>query len=523
MNDLDRDPRGRAGDEDLREDAPAMPPSLATGPDAPALPPPVFQQLPRKDVVTVLWGVFMSMFLAAINQTIVAAALPTIGRDLADFENLSWVITAYLLTSTAVAPLYGKLADIHGRRAVMLVGIGIFLAGSALCALAPNMLVLIVGRALQGVGGGGLLPLTQIIIADVMLPRERGRYQAYIGVVWLSAGVAGPVVGGVIAEHLHWSLIFWINVPIAGVGLLLSSSALKRLPRYDRRHALDVIGAALMTAAAVALLLALTWGGVRYPWTSLPIIGLIVLSGALWVGFGLRLVTAKEPFLPLSILANPVVRMGCVASAFAVGTSIGLTVFAPLHYELVYGLSASDSGFALIPVAVMIVPGSIIAGRGLMHLVHYKLVPVVFMAIALVATLALAWQPAAPLWVVITLLGVVSLGLGTVFPVTTVCVQNAVPLHQVGTATGVMNFFRALNSALIVAVMGAIVLAGFGVTPGRGGGSELLLRAAGTAGIDKAGVFRFVYLAAAVFIAIAVIALLRLQERPLRGSPTASD
>jgi EmrB/QacA subfamily drug resistance transporter len=528
MDDLDTSPSARTGNTAVSDEATRAEqrqPSAATDTVAAACArapskPATFQPLARSEVLTVLWGVFLGMFLAAINQTIVAAALPTIGRDLKDFENLSWVITAYLLTSTAVAPLYGKLADIYGRRAMMLIGIGGFLAGSAICAVAPTMPVLVLGRALQGVGGGGLLPLAQIIVADVVLPRERGRYQGYIGMVWVAAGVAGPVVGGAISEHLHWSLIFWINVPIAIAGAAISSATLKRLPRYERRHALDVFGATLMVLAAVALFLALTWGGVRYSWTSLPIVGLVVLSGLLWGGFAMRLATAPEPFLPLSILANPVVRMACLSSACAVGTSIGLTVFVPLYYEVVHKLSASDSGLALIPIAVMTVPGTILAGRGMMHLDHYKRIPIVFMVVSLVTTLWLAAAPALPLAAVVTMLGVIAFGLGTVFPVATVSLQNSVPLHQVGTATGVMNFFRALNSALIVAVMGAIVLAGFGVAPERGRGAELLIHAMGAQGIDHTSVFRWVFFAAAAFIAFGIAALLWLEERPLRGAGT---
>lgn len=494
------------------------PPAVRAGGSEPAS----FQPLARRDILTVLWGISLGMFLAAMDQTIVATALPTIGRDLADFEHLSWVVTAYLLTSTAVAPLYGKLADIYGRRAIMLVGLAGFLAGSAMCALAPNMLMLVLGRGLQGLGGGGLLPLAQIIIADVVSPRERGRYQAYVAMVWTAAGVAGPVIGGAMAEHLHWSLIFWINLPIGLVGAAISSATLKRLPRYERRHALDVIGAGLMMTAAVSLFLALTWGGVRYPWASPQIIGLVTLSGVLWAAFAARLATAPEPFLPLSILANPVVRMGCITSACAVGTSIGLTMSVPLYYEVVHKLSASDSGLALIPIAVMTTPGSILSSRGMMHLVHYKRVPIVFMSISLAGTLWLAIAPAMPLAAVIVMLGVIAFGLGTVFPVATVCIQNAVPLHQVGTATGVMNFFRALNSALIVAVMGAIVLAGAGVALERGQSPALAIQAAGVPGADVARVFGFVFLAAAAFMAVGIAALVAMEERPLRGPRTSA-
>src|SRR5262245_995575 len=166
------------------------------------------------EVRTIFFGLMLAAFLSALNQTIIATALPTIGRHFHDFENLSWVVTSYLLTSTAVAPLYGKLSDIHGRRAMMLTGIGLFVAGSTICAAAPNMTVLVLGRGLQGIGGGGILPLAQAIIADMITPRERGRYQAYMSIVWITSGVAGPVLGGVLAEYLHWSLIFWLNVPL---------------------------------------------------------------------------------------------------------------------------------------------------------------------------------------------------------------------------------------------------------------------------------------------------------------------
>src|SRR4029077_16279694 len=254
-------------------------------------------------------------------------ALPTIGRDLNDFENLSWTGTAYLLPSTVVAPLSGKPSGIHGRRAVMLAAIGIFVVGSAICALAPNMLTLVLGRGLQGLGGGGIMPIAQVIIADVSAPRERGRYQAIIGIVWVGAGVGGPVVGGFLAEHLHWSLIFWINVPLGIAAALLTNAALRRLPRNDRWHELDIIGTMLMTLGALSLLLALTWGGTRYPWASWQTVGLFALALAFAGGVRCALGAPAEPYLPLPILRNPVVRAGAASSACAVGVSIGLTVF----------------------------------------------------------------------------------------------------------------------------------------------------------------------------------------------------
>src|SRR5229473_7736728 len=181
--------------------------------------------LSHGEIRTIVLGLTLAMFLAALNQTIVATALPTIGRDLRNFEMLPWVVTAYLLTSTAVAPLYGKLSDVYGRRAMMLASIGIFIAGSAACAAARDMIMLVLGRGLQGVGGGGILPLAQAILADAVAPRERGRYQAYMGSVWVTAGLGGPVVGGILAEHFHWSVIFWVNVPVGMVAAVMASRA----------------------------------------------------------------------------------------------------------------------------------------------------------------------------------------------------------------------------------------------------------------------------------------------------------
>jgi MFS family permease len=285
------------------------------------------------------------------------------------------VVTAYLLTSTAVTPLYGKLSDMHGRRAMMLIGIGVFMAGSLACAVAPNMLMLILARAVQGMGAGGLLPLAQTIIGDVVLPKERGRYQAYLGSMWMMASITGPLLGGVLSEYLHWSLIFWINIPLGFLAFLASREALKRLPRHERPHKLDILGSLLMVAAAIALLLALTSGGTRFPWSSAPILGLFTLSAALWVVFATRLLWAPEPFLPLNILANQVVRMGTLAAACNVGTMIGLTIFVPLYFESVLGLSSSLSGLFLIPLMLVSNLGSIIAGRGLAMFRHYKRVP----------------------------------------------------------------------------------------------------------------------------------------------------
>jgi len=472
------------------------------------------------EIRAIVVGLMLAMFLAALNQTIVATALPTIGRDFDDFENLSWIVTAYLLTSTAVAPLYGKLSDIHGRRATMLAGIAIFVVGSAMCAAAPNMLTLVLGRGVQGLGGGGILPVAQSILADVIAPRARGRWQAYMGSVWVSAGALGPVLGGVLSEHLHWSLVFWVNLPLGLAAGLMTHLRLGGLPRHARPHRLDLVGAALMMAAAIPLLLALTWGGARHAWTSPMIVGLFALSALISFAFSLRLVRAPQPFLPLPVLANPVMRFGTAATSFAMGTSIGLTVFVPLYYELVHGLSATDSGLAMIPIVALTTPGSIMSGRAMMYLRRYKWVPLAGLACGIAALAVLAWHPAMRLDAVMSLLTVVAVAIGTVYPVATVSIQNAVPRHQVGVAMGAMNFFRSLGSALVVAVMGAIVLAWLGALPERGFGSHGAL--AGLDAADLAATFRWVFATAAACLAFSFAAMAAMEERPLRAttSPT---
>ncbi|HEX3948231.1 MAG TPA: MDR family MFS transporter [Steroidobacteraceae bacterium] len=480
---------------------------------------PAARALSHPEVRAIVLGIMLAMFLGALDQTIVATALPTIGRHFRDLGDLSWVVTAYLLTGTAVTPLYGKLSDIHGRRAMMLTAIGIFMIGSLACALAPSMTALVFSRALQGLGGGGLMALSQTIIADIVSPRERGRYQGYIGAVFATSSVGGPVLGGFLTEHLDWSLIFWINLPLGLAALGMTSNVLKRVPFHPRKHRLDIVGAALMIAAAVALLLALSWGGRRFDWISPQTGALLLVSAILWGLFAWRLVVTAEPFLPLTVLGNPVVRCAALAGACNMGTLVGMTIFVPLFFETVLHLSASESGLALIPLMGATVLFSTISGRLMTHVTHYKRMPLIGLSCAILALVPLAiWPAAMPMILVLILLAAIGSGLGTVFPVSTVCMQNAVTQHQMGIATGAANFFRALISALVVAVLGAIVLGGLG--GGVGMSMEMLARTASTH--ELAYAFRFVFMACALVLAFGMAFLISMEERPLKGPPTAS-
>ncbi len=501
--------------------------SVTTSPDLSvagegAAAPPAEHKLGRREVVGIIGGLALAMFLSALNQTIVATALPTIGRAFDDFENLSWVVIGYLLTSTVVAPLYGKLSDIYGRRGMMLVALGLFTAGSVASAVAPSILMLILGRGLQGIGGGGIVPLAQSILADAVPPRERGYYQAYTGSVWIIAGAAGPVLGGVIAEHLHWSMIFWLNVPLGLVAAFLSHRQLKLVPVHERAHKIDAFGAALMMAAATALLLALTWGGTRYPWFSQQIallIGAAIVLTALLVWWMLH---ATEPFLPIAVLKNPVMRAGSLTSSCSQGVAIGLTIFVPLYYELVHGLSASDSGFALIPIVIMTTPGSFLSGRCMLYLDRYKWFPILMLSVATLAVALLAVHPLMPVWVVSVVTGLVGMGTGSSYPVVTVSIQNAVAHRQIGIAMGAMNFFRALASAFVVAVMGAIMLTHLGTAPQRGGLSSTIATTAGDVTMDHlARTFSHIFAVGALFLLIGIVSLIVMEERPLRTTVLA--
>nr|WP_315974410.1 MDR family MFS transporter [Microvirga sp. HBU67692] len=473
--------------------------------------------LSHAEIRTIIAGVILAMFLAALDQTIIATALPTIGRELGDLEHLSWIVTVYLLTSTAVTPLYGKLSDSYGRRGIMLTGIVIFVIGSIACALAPTMTILILARGLQGIGGGGLIALAQTIIADIVPPKERGRYQVYFASVFMTSSLLGPVLGGFIAEKLHWSMIFWINLPLGLIAFAIAYRSLRRLPRFERPHQLDLLGAVLLVAATVVLLLALSWGGIRYPWGSAPILGLILGSLVLWILFALRMKLAPEPLIPPGVLHNPVVRMAVLAACFGMGTYIGLTIYLPVYFEAVRGISASQSGLALIPLMAGTVVGATLSGRTMAKVKHYKRLPTAGLLVAMGTTgILAAYGQSLSLVTVEIILAVISIGLGTVLPVTMVTTQNAVAPHQMGTATGTANFFRSLGGAFIVAIFGAIVLGGAGLS---GASSfESLSAVAAQSGVDLANVFSWVFIAAIVGFGLSLAFLLALEERPLRGN-----
>ncbi|WP_159727929.1 MDR family MFS transporter [Methylosinus sp. Ce-a6] len=467
--------------------------------------------LTRGEILTIMVGLGLAMLLSALDQTIVATALPTIGQDLDDFAHLPWIVTAYLIAATTVTPLYGKLADIHGVRVMLLIGIFTFVLGSIFCALSPSLTALAVARAVQGMGGGGLIALAQTIIADLVSVRERGRALSYLSIVFAGASVGGPILGGVFAEYLHWSLIFWINLPLGLAAFFMTYFKLGRLPLRRHPHRVDLFGAALLVIASIASLLALSWGGVRYPWSSTPILALLAAALAGWTVFAWRNKTAEEPLIPLAVLADAVIRNAILAGGFGLGTFVALTMFMPIYFEGALRLSADESGFALIPLTVATVTGAAISGRLLSRVRHYKAAPLAALAAAFVSLLA-ARQFLAdlPLAALDALLAIVGLGVGAMLPVTTVCVQSAAPGHDLGTATAVMQFSRQLGAALIVAVFGAIVI-------GAGHGALVAQAATGADVEALRETFRAAFLVGAFFIALCFFFLARMEERNLHG------
>ena len=477
-------------------------------------PPPARPQLSQADIRSIFVGMMLAMFLSALDGTIVATAMPTIGRDLGDVQHLPWIVSSYLLASTAVTPLYGKFADMRGRRVTMLVAICVFILGSMACALAPSLPLLALARGIQGLGGGGLIALAQTIIADVVTPRERGKYQAYFGTVFASASVLGPVLGGFFAQTLHWSFIFWINLPLGLLAFWLVNGRLKLLPRHERRHRLDLPGAILLVCATTSLMLVVNWGGHAYPWGSVQVLGLAAASLVAWVAFYLRISTATDPLIPLDVLRDPVVAAATASGALCVGTYVGLSIMVPIFFETSLGLTARQSGLALIPFMIGVPIGATVSGRRMAVDPHYKRLPLFGMllsVLALAGFAALAGR--GPFWLCEVLLALAAIGIGTLFPVVTIALQNAVRLHHLGTATATMNFMRQLSGAIIVAIFGAVTL----------GGGGLAVEALEARHTVDAGSFRIVFWLATATLCASFLIFWRMEERPLRDRSANAD
>jgi EmrB/QacA subfamily drug resistance transporter len=477
----------------------------------------------RREVLVAFSGMMLATLLAALDQTIVATALPRIVGDLGGFERLSWVVTAYLIASTVTIPLYGKLSDLYGRRRLMAISISIFVVGSLLCGIAQTMDQLIFARALQGIGAGGLIPLSQAAIADLVPPRERGRYLGYIGAVWAVSALAGPLLGGTFTDHASWRWIFYINLPLGGIALLVVLRNM-RVHSARREHDIDWAGAALLSAGLTAVLLALAGSG-----------------GWLWVAGGVLLAAfvaverrAPEPIVPFGLFRDRVLNVA-TGGSFVIGAMLfAVTVFVPVYVQSVLGASATSSGVILMPMTLAWVVTVFVSGQLITRWGRVKPFPLGGSVLIVAGVVALTQVDTDTSRVfVAAALALTGIGMGASLQPYTIAGQNAADPADVGVATSNLMFARSMGGSLAVAGLGALLahqvvvelraqLGGAAsrvdvdrLLQGSGRVPPELLDGTRAAVSDSLAI---VFLVTAALALVAVVLAASLQERPLRSS-----
>jgi EmrB/QacA subfamily drug resistance transporter len=493
----------------------------------------------KRELYTVFAGLMLALTLASLDQNIVSTALPRIVSDLGGLAHLSWVVTAFMVTSTASTPLYGKLSDMYGRKSLFFVAIAFFLVGSVLCGAAQTMVQLILFRAVQGLGAGGLMTLAQTTVGDLIEPRERGRYQGLFGAVFAACSVVGPLLGGVITDALSWRWIFYVNLPVGAAAIALIAIGLRH-PSRVVQHRIDYAGAVWLTTGTVALLLLLSWGGVVFPWLS-PIIAGLAAAAALFYGLLIwQENRAAEPILPLRLFHNGVFRIGVGVIGLNAMALFGSLVFLPLFFQLVLGASASHAGLMMAPMMGGVIVASVTGGRLVARTGRYKMFPIGGLLAATGAFFALAWAALNGAGKPVIEMALVALGagLGFVMPNLTVAIQNSVERTELGVATSVSAFVRSLGGALGVAISGAVVTARLHQllpvswrTAGPGGTSILEMGFQQMSQLPAAQrevlihayrhAIATTFLAGGVIAGIAFFIVLFLPERPLRSSQPA--
>jgi EmrB/QacA subfamily drug resistance transporter len=398
----------------------------------------------------------LTMLLAALDQTIVSTALPTITSDLGGLDELSWVVTAYLLAATASTPIWGKISDLYGRKLMLQIAVVVFVSASALAGLSQSMPQLIATRALQGLGGGGLMVLVMAVLADLIPPRERGRYAGLFGAVFGVASVVGPLLGGFFTEHLSWRWIFYINLPL-GIAAFLVLGSVLHLPRHRQQHRIDWLGASLLVIGVVSLLLVTVWGGNQYAWGSAQIIGLAVTGLVALTFFVLQELRHPEPMVPLTLFRNGVFSVTS-GIGFVVGFAMfGSIVYLSIYLQVVYGSSPTVAGLQLLPLMVGLLITSILSGRLITRTGRYKIFPIIGSGLATIALFLLSNLAGdTPYWQIAIAAFILGAGLGNMMQVLILAVQNAVAPKDIGTATSGAAFFRSIGGSFGTAVFGAV-------------------------------------------------------------------
>ena len=484
--------------------------------------------LTHRQILTVIGGLLAGMALASLDQTIVATSLPTIVGDLGGLDDISWVVTAYLLAETVATPVYGKLSDVYGRPKLFRIAIVLFVVGSMLCGIAGELWELVVFRGVQGIGAGGLISMAFAAMGDIIPPRQRGRYTGYFSSVFAVTSVAGPLLGGFLTDQVSWRWIFYVNVPVGVIALLVTSRTLRLLPvpAREARKPLDIGGATLLVTGVAAVLLALEWGGTEHPWTS-PLILALGLGGAGvlvgWVAWERR---AVDPIVPLRLFRLDVVAVAC-AMSFLLGVAMfGSVTYLPLFLQVVKGVSASSSGLLLVPFMGGVLLAAMFAGRRITKTGRYAFTgPAGFGIVVLGCAAVATYGTATPVALVLATMTVLGLGVGLLSPPLTIAVQNVVDPADMGVATATTMFVRTMGASIGVATFGALFSANLDPDPRL---RELLREpaalgslpdavAAGVRGAVQSALHP-VFIAGAVVAGIGLLISTRLREVPLRGA-----